>query len=426
MMILITPTSSLLSATPSDVEAMAATVDGNQEGTVSRGGMVMHNPNTGTFVQADDRIPVHIFSESPEVPWIQPQDIIDLKGLFKKHDKNLFNTIVGGFARGQRVRLYTPDLKKFPEVYALVKKCISPYLNFVQTKYPSLQHYKLAALKTLPNAESQYERCNWSLHCDYDDRVNLRPPHDRPVSLMVAFDAFQFLYLKSRNDRRRDLITQVVHPGQAIAFTNYCLHAGGANPTPNECYRLFAYIASDPHDIPNGNVFQHRWIGVGDDVNDDRIGNVVSEAAANGEPTEVTRTIPGRSIVAPDKYGFPTKTGKKLKTKGKVESSDKTIVGIVEADAVLDPPIPSTADDAEMTTRIPSAPDDTGATEPPEATVTKVVPSAADDAVMSTPIPSAPDDTVTELLIPSAAVSVPKMVSIFIAITMTHPMYSCS
>ncbi len=35
-------------------------------------------------VEADDLIPVLVFSESPEVPWIEPHDIDDLKQLFKK------------------------------------------------------------------------------------------------------------------------------------------------------------------------------------------------------------------------------------------------------------------------------------------------------------------------------------------------------
>jgi hypothetical protein len=294
------------------------------QGHVPHVGSVIHNVTTGTFVQADDRIPVHIISQSPEVPWIEPQDIIDLKLLFEKYDTKLFHRLVGGSSGGQKVRLFTPELTKFPDVYALVQKCIAPYLHFVQTKYPSLQHFKLAALKSMPGAASQYSRCFHRLHCDYDDRVNLRPPHDRPVSLMVALDPFEFLYLKSRNDRRRDLITQVVHPGQAIAFTNYCLHAGGANHTPNEVYRLFAYIASDPHDIPTGRVFQHRWIQEGDDVEDDRIGNVVVEAEANDEPTEVIRTVPGRSIVAPNRYGFPNHVEKKQKTtKASPAVSDK-------------------------------------------------------------------------------------------------------
>ena len=322
------PTSAVLSADPSDAEAVLATnkanVEGHKEGNASRLGIVMHNAITRTFVQAENRIPVHIFSESPEVPWIQPQDIIDLKRLFEKYDKtSLFGTLVGGSSGGQSVRLYTPELSKFPDVYNQVKKCIAQYLDFVQTKYPSLHHVKLAALKSLPGAESQYSRCFDRLHCDYDDSVNLRAPHDRPVSLMVAIDPFEFIYLKNRTDCRRDIITQAVHRGQAIAFTNYCLHAGWKNNTPNVCYRIFAYMASNVIDIPNGNVFQHAWIGEGY-AEDDVIGHIVSVDEANNEPSVVTRTAPGRRLVVTDRLGFPNNEAKKQKTTNALPSvSDK-------------------------------------------------------------------------------------------------------
>ena len=206
------------------------------------------------------------------------------------------------------MRLFTPELSKFPEVYNQVKKCIAPYLDFVQTKYPSLKHVKLAALKSMPGATSQYSRCFGRLHCDYDDSVNLRAPHDRPVSLMVAIDPFEIIYLNNRTDCRRDIITQAVHRGQAIAFTNYCLHAGGVNNTPNVCYRLFAYIASNPIDIPSGRVFQHGWICEGD-AEDDVIGHVVSAVEANNEPSVVTRTAHGRGLV-----NAPNYAAKKQKT----------------------------------------------------------------------------------------------------------------
>jgi hypothetical protein len=57
--------------------------------------------------------------------------------LFERYDKtSLFDTVVGGTSGGKKVRLFTPELSKFPEVYDQVKKCIAPYLDFVQTKYP--------------------------------------------------------------------------------------------------------------------------------------------------------------------------------------------------------------------------------------------------------------------------------------------------
>jgi len=194
----ITPTTTVLSANFPNIEAVSATnksnVEGELSGNVSQdGGLVMHNATTGTFVLADYRIPVHLFSESPEVPWIQPHDIDDLKRLFAKHDKSMFTTLVGGSVGGKRVRLFTPELIKFPEVYKLVDKCMAPYLRFVRNQYPALQHCKLAALKSMPGAASQYSRCFERLHSDYAESVNFRPPHDQPVSLMVAIDPFEFI-----------------------------------------------------------------------------------------------------------------------------------------------------------------------------------------------------------------------------------------
>ncbi len=318
----ITPTTTVLSANFPNIEAVSATnksnVEGELSGNVSQdGGLVMHNATTRTFVLADYRIPVHLFSESPEVPWIQPQDIDDLKRLFAKHKTTLFTTLVGGSAGGQRVRLYTPELIKFPEVYKLVAKCMAPYLRFVRNQYPALQHYKLAALKSMPGAASQYSRCNLRLHSDYAESVNLRTPNERPVSLMVALDPFEFIYLNSRTDRRSDIITQTVHKGQAIAFTNYCLHAGGENNTPQVCYRLFAYIAKNPNDIPNGGVYHYKWEG-GDNTEDDVIRIDESAAEVKETPAKKQKTKRKGNSVNKVKKTVPSDTMMTEKTEEKL------------------------------------------------------------------------------------------------------------
>jgi hypothetical protein len=231
-----------------------------------------------------------------------------MKRLFESLDKTLFIRLVGGFSRGSNMRMYTPNLISYPQVYALVEKCMKPYIQFVQKQYPALQHIKLAALKSMPGAPSQYSTCNYRLHSDYAASVNSRPPHERPVSLMVALDPFEFIYLKNRTDRRRDLITQTIHKGQAISFTNYCLHAGGENKTSQVCYRIFAYMASDSSDIPSGNVFQYYWKGDGD-KEDDVIFNEAVEAKSANELTAVSMF--GRRIVQLDKFGYESKPAKK-------------------------------------------------------------------------------------------------------------------
>lgn len=143
------------------------------------------------------------------------------------------------------------------------------YIKLVQKDYPKLQHYKLSVLKSLDGAYTQYQGCNYRLHSDYHHHVNVRPPDQRPISVMVALDEFEFLYLKDRRDRRGDIITQKVHPKQMIAFTNYCLHAGGANDSGKVCYRLFAYMVSNRDDIPMGNVYYYKWRSINKNPMDD-------------------------------------------------------------------------------------------------------------------------------------------------------------
>lgn len=136
---------------------------------------------------------------------------------------------------------------------------MSGYIAYIQKLYPSLKYYKLAVLKSLDGACSQYEGCNYRLHLDYDDLVNTCPPEQRPMSIMVAMDEFEFLYLKNRMDCRKDVIKQRIYPNQMVAFTNYCLHAGGCNDSGKVCYRLFVCMVSNPDDIPQGKVRHYTW-----------------------------------------------------------------------------------------------------------------------------------------------------------------------
>ena len=116
-----------------------------------------------------------------------------------------------------------------------------------------------AIVRSDVGAGSQYEGCNRRLHSDYFDCVNKRPPLERPMSLLVALDEFEFMYLWNRQDSRKKIDTIIVRPGIGLAFTNYCLHAGGKNKSGKVCFRLFAYLVSDPVDYPNGEINYGDW-----------------------------------------------------------------------------------------------------------------------------------------------------------------------
>jgi hypothetical protein len=157
------------------------------------------------------------------------------------------------------VRQYARNLNECKEIDILVEKCMSRYIQYVQEEHPALKHYKLSVLKSVPNAKSQYELTNNRLHSDYPHGVNQRPPHERPMSMLVALDGFLFMYLRDRSNPRSMIIEQFVYPGQAVAFTNYLPHAGGRNNSMRTTYRLFAYMVSDKADIPFNMVNHFDW-----------------------------------------------------------------------------------------------------------------------------------------------------------------------
>jgi hypothetical protein len=239
--------------------------------TLSLPNNVMRPMNRGKELEPDNRPPVTIFRDCEENRWMTDVDIDEMKRLFKLKGKALFQPLVGGKGKhGKSLRQFTPDLKMHNDVYSIVKKCIDPYIKYVQNTYPSLKEIKLAVLRSKPGAKSQYEGSMMRLHSDFCQNVNKRSPMMRPLSLMVAVDEFNFMYLPDRCASESDIITQNIIPRQAIAFTNHCLHAGGANDTGKYCYRLFAYMASSEGDIPQGMVFQYTWDSKGNKLRHSR------------------------------------------------------------------------------------------------------------------------------------------------------------
>ena len=148
-------------------------------------------------------------------------------------------------------------------------QCLSGYFKIVNDRYPKLIYNKVTVLKSYPQAISQYEGCGNKLHTDYDESVNHKEPNERPLSMIVAIDPFQFKFLPQKNGSKKTIVDRYVSPGEMILFTNNCYHAGGANNTENQCIRLFAYIVSDIKDFPDSSFRMKSWAKQGDDSDDD-------------------------------------------------------------------------------------------------------------------------------------------------------------
>jgi hypothetical protein len=143
-----------------------------------------------------------------------------------------------------------------------IEAMMHPYLDFIKSQYPCLRYWRVGALQTKPNTQSQYKKWGNQLHSDYSVTALGREPGERPMSMIMALDeSFDFLYEDKDGDDDDDNIDEVdicalrVNGGHAIAFTNELFHAGGENNTAKFNYRLFAYIVSNEEDYPNNQVF---------------------------------------------------------------------------------------------------------------------------------------------------------------------------
>jgi hypothetical protein len=133
------------------------------------------------------------------------------------------------------------------------------YINHVQGIYPTLIHVKGGSILSAPNAPAQFEGHNERLHSDYTANVLEQSPNERPVSIIVAVDPFQFMYLPTQDMMRKEIQTICVHPGETVIFTNRCLHSGDINNSEEFSLRLFAYLVSNLHDFPANKVMLSEW-----------------------------------------------------------------------------------------------------------------------------------------------------------------------
>ena len=138
----------------------------------------------------------------------------------------IWTSLTGGYGSQCQFIL---DLSSHLQVNQVVESAMRPLINYILSKYPSLVCIKYGALKTEPNCPSQYEGHGHHLHLDYKSFYNDLLPEQRPVSVIMALNEFEFIYLPVLTMKRKDLVNVTVPAGHSIVFTNTCLHFGGAN-----------------------------------------------------------------------------------------------------------------------------------------------------------------------------------------------------
>jgi hypothetical protein len=173
--------------------------------------------------------------------------------------------LTGGTIKGKQRRMYKMNFnRKEKPLEEKIDAFMSPVIRAILRKYhPHLfqlgWHEKCGAIKSLPGAESQYEGHGYKLHSDYPDAMLKRPFDEQPLSIIFALDSFKFKYLPDGCFSEDSLVTATVERGQAVVFTNKCLHSGGKNDSDSDAYRLFAYVTLDRSHVPIGTVRIFHW-----------------------------------------------------------------------------------------------------------------------------------------------------------------------
>jgi hypothetical protein len=108
------------------------------------------------------------------------------------------------------------NLSKFPDLKTRVATAMMWYVRYVQVTYPALKHVKYGALETAPQEGSQYRRHSDKLHSDYQVECRDCPPQQHPISIIVALNAFQLIYLLTKFSSRKVLVTTTVRANGVV------------------------------------------------------------------------------------------------------------------------------------------------------------------------------------------------------------------
>ncbi len=225
----------------------------------------------------------------------------DMKELLVNVNERNWDVLTGGTIKGKQRRKYKMKFNRNEKALEeKIKAFMSPVIkailekhhpDFLQKKYRT----KVGAIKSLPGAQSQYEGHGNKLHSDYPHKMLKKPFNDQPLSIIFALDSFEFIYLPDGCFSEDSLVTPIVERGQAVVFTNKCLHSGGKNDSNSDAYRLFAYVTRVRSDIPIGNVTRFHWDSNGNIMRDEGIESCSPTQSSNDKnpaPAEETESNP--------------------------------------------------------------------------------------------------------------------------------------
>lgn len=183
------------------------------------------------------------------------------------NSKSDWSGLNGSIFHDNSLRRFVLDLVLNTQAHSVVKRVMKSFIDHVQDRYPSLVYVKYGAIKSLPGCPSQFKGHMNKFHLDYSSTYTKLRPDQRPMSIILALDDFEFMYLPHSTLARKDIVCMTVPPAHAICLTNVCLHSDGPNNSLDNKVRFFAHMASNYSHFPSTNkVFKYKWSA--DDVND--------------------------------------------------------------------------------------------------------------------------------------------------------------
>jgi len=212
---------------------------------------ICHNP---TWVEGTTFIREPLMFIVPSVHW----QITDALINSVKHSLESIKSGWAPLGHCGSARQYLPGLsstKSMTNVRDQVTALLTPFVkNNVTNRYPALINFKVGAIRS--RGDQSQQELTGTLHRDFSDETNTRTPEERPQSIILALDPFNFLYEHHVGGGK--LVTMELHvpSGHGIVFTSLLNHAGGANECADKgdeskyVYRLFAYIVSDMSHYP--------------------------------------------------------------------------------------------------------------------------------------------------------------------------------
>ena len=124
----------------------------------------------------DERPRIMMIAPAPS--WnITKNNLIGMRKVLEGCPTNFWENLTHqGTSRQWLREIAAPRTEKGESVRRQIEEMLKPYLDMVRYQNPHIRYCRVGALRTQPNAPSQYKKSGHQLHADYPETVKMRDP----------------------------------------------------------------------------------------------------------------------------------------------------------------------------------------------------------------------------------------------------------